>query len=92
VSQAPKRPVQTPQREWLRGPLREWTCERVRHALELHPDWLNARLVTSELRSFLAGGVDNSFFVWQWISLSLAAASRPPVTPVMEPLGPGRIG
>src|SRR5205814_1540765 len=33
VVSAPKRPLQTPQREWLRGPLEDWTRDLVAAAL-----------------------------------------------------------
>src|SRR6185369_10943323 len=34
ITEAPKRPLQTPQREWLSGPLRPWVREMVSQALE----------------------------------------------------------
>src|SRR4029453_18805303 len=42
VVTAPKRPIQTPQREWLRGPLRAWTRDVIDVALERFGDiWLD---------------------------------------------------
>lgn len=70
VREASKRPVQTPQREWLRGPLRPWLEENVEEALDAHPDWFNKTSLHSALRSYLLGNGDNSFFIWQWISVS----------------------
>ncbi|MCP4660808.1 MAG: asparagine synthase (glutamine-hydrolyzing) [bacterium] len=68
--EAPKRPVQTPQREWLRGPLRGWAEEMTELALEVRGgEWLDDDAVRREWRSFCAGEIDNAFFVWQWISL-----------------------
>jgi asparagine synthase (glutamine-hydrolysing) len=73
VSEAPKRPMQTPQREWLRGPLRDWTEGMVNTALSgPFESWMQGREVKSELDAFMSGGSDNSFYVWQWISLGLA--------------------
>jgi len=69
VAEAPKRPLQTPQREWLRGPLREWATGQIERALE--SGWLDADAVRREWRVYCAGEGDNSFFVWQWISLGL---------------------
>ena len=40
-------------------------------ALGAFPDWLDADAVRREWRSYCAGEGDNSFFVWQWISLGL---------------------
>jgi len=70
VAEAPKRPLQTPQREWLRGPLREWATGQIERALE--SGWLDADAVRREWRAYCAGEGDNSFFVWQWIGLGLS--------------------
>jgi asparagine synthase (glutamine-hydrolysing) len=74
VVEAPKRPVQTPQREWLRGPLKGWAAECLESALNgwAH-DWLNAREARKAFNDFVAGEGDNSFFVWQWISIAMMA-------------------
>jgi asparagine synthase (glutamine-hydrolysing) len=71
VREAPKRAVQTPQREWLRGPLRDWASSMIETALANHPDWLNPSSVRKTLAAFNAGESDNSFYVWQWISLGM---------------------
>jgi asparagine synthase (glutamine-hydrolysing) len=72
VVEAPKRPVQTPQREWLRGPLAAWATERIEAALDGPGGaWLDARAVRASWRDYVDQGADNSFFVWQWISLGL---------------------
>ncbi|MCC7009022.1 MAG: asparagine synthase (glutamine-hydrolyzing) [Acidobacteria bacterium] len=70
VVQAPKRPVQTPQREWLKGPLRPWATDRIEQALDsVGGQWLSAPVVRREWAAYLAGASDNSFYVWQWITL-----------------------
>ena len=75
LRQAPKRPVQTPQREWLRGPLRDWASGCIETALDEYGDrWLDAPRVRSRWSEFQQGASDNSFFVWQWISLGLGHA------------------
>ncbi len=72
VVEAPKRPVQTPQREWLRGPLQKWTNDLIEKALKSYDGrWLDGKLVRSEWQKFCAGQSDNSFYVWQWLSLGL---------------------
>jgi len=77
ISQAPKRPMQTPQREWLRGELKEWTTQNVESAIEYHSgSWVDARSVRSELQDFFDGKGDNSFFIWQWITLGLMFGER----------------
>jgi len=72
VSEAPKPPVQTPQREWLRGPLRGWAPECIEAALEGHGgSWLDVRSVRAAWREYCEGRGDNSFYVWQWINLAM---------------------
>lgn len=74
VAESPKRPLQTPQREWLRGPLRAWTEDMVNTALRgPFSGWLEASNLKKELARFMSGESDNSFYVWQWISLGLAS-------------------
>ena len=72
VSAAPKRAVQTPQREWLRGSLREWARERIDSALVgPHGKYLDKKKVNNSLESYFRGESDNSFYIWQWISMGL---------------------
>lgn len=72
VNEAPKRPLQTPQREWLRGPLREWANELIESALEeAGGEWLRPQEVRATWRDYCAGRSDHSFYVWQWITLAL---------------------
>jgi asparagine synthase (glutamine-hydrolysing) len=72
VVEAPKRPLQTPQREWLRGPLRGWAEERIEEALEGPARaFLDRERVREATREFLRGRGDNSFFLWQWIGAGM---------------------
>ncbi len=74
VVEAPKRPLQTPQREWLRGPLATWTETQIETAIHAYGDtWLDAGAVRIAWQEYLRGGSDNSFYVWQWVSLGLLA-------------------
>jgi len=76
VVEAPKRPVQTPQREWLRGPLRGWAGDCIQSALDRWGGtWLAAPAVRRAWQAYQDGSSNNSFYVWQWISLGLAAQS-----------------
>jgi asparagine synthase (glutamine-hydrolysing) len=75
VSHAPKRPVQTPQREWLRGPLREWADACIEDALAgMGASWLDPAAVRRVWKEFARGSSDNSFYVWQWVNLGLLSA------------------
>lgn len=72
VVEAPKRPLQTPQREWLRGPLAKWTEMTIETALQNYGGiWLEPKPVRSAWQEYLRGQSDNSFYVWQWVSLGL---------------------
>lgn len=87
VVEAPKRPLQTPQREWLRGPLRGWGSEMIETALECWGStWLDSVQVRSVWVDYCSGFRDNSFYVWQWIGLGLMKQSmedRRPLACVM---------
>jgi asparagine synthase (glutamine-hydrolysing) len=91
VTETPKRPVQTPQREWLRGPLKDWAEQCIDSALGSYGDiWLNAKAVRSAWERYQIGTDDNSFFLWQWISLGLMApALGPRSTPPQTALTSG---
>lgn len=82
VVEAPKRPVQTPQREWLAGELKTWANDAIEQALSARGGvWLDPSRVRAAWRRYCEGDRDNSFFVWQWVSIGLLAAARPPVAP-----------
>jgi asparagine synthase (glutamine-hydrolysing) len=89
VVEAPKRPLQTPQREWLRGDLREWANDQIEGALAGYgAGWLDADAVRASWRGYCEGTGDNSSFVWQWISLGLLAKnSRLSTTEAPLPIG-----
>jgi asparagine synthase (glutamine-hydrolysing) len=73
VVEAPKRPVQTPQREWLAGPLREWANGCIESALnEFGGSWFQSDVLRRNWRCWTEENNSNSFFVWQWISVGLA--------------------
>lgn len=77
LTEAPKRPLQTPQREWLRGPLRGWATEMVEAALAFGGgEWFETEAVRRRCREFLDGAGDNSYFLWQLISLGMILGTR----------------
>ena len=72
VVEAPKRPLQTPQREWLRGPLQRWASDCIEESLNVYGGtWMDADAVRRAWRNYCGGASDNSFYVWQWINLGL---------------------
>jgi len=66
---APKRPLQTPQREWLATDLQEWvsTCFA---ELEnsVYSNWFNKKFLQDEVKSYFDGNIQSSFHIWQCIS------------------------
>lgn len=76
VSEAPKRPLQTPQREWLRDELRAWANDCIEDACQSFAGaWLDEKMIRQNWKNYCDGASDNSFYVWQWINLSLALNS-----------------
>jgi asparagine synthase (glutamine-hydrolysing) len=66
---APKRPLQTPQREWLSDNLKAWVMDQCQQLEKL--DWFEKEKMNVELEKFMAGDNDNSFYIWQWVNTAL---------------------
>ncbi|WP_418637695.1 asparagine synthase (glutamine-hydrolyzing) [Winogradskyella sp.] len=72
ITYAPKRPLQTPQREWLGNELKEFvTCELQNLEKSKIADWFNFDLLKQEYKKYLDGDNNSSFHIWQWVNLSL---------------------
>ena len=69
ITLAPKRPLQTPQREWLGSELQDWTKEQI-NKLE-KSDWFDAEKLKVETEKYMDGDQDNSFYIWQWINAGM---------------------
>lgn len=67
VALAPKRPLQTPQREWLSADLKDWVASEIEVLMQC--DWFDKKELQQELRHFFNGNNQSSFHIWQWISL-----------------------
>lgn len=74
VALAPKRPLQTPQREWLSNDLKEWVRAEVETIFDV--SWFNKKIMQAELENFFNGDNSSSFHVWQWISLAQILNSK----------------
>ncbi len=72
ISYAPKRPLQTPQREWLGNELRPFVEEQLQQ-LKNSPagEWFDHKEIEKEWKKYLAGDNSSSFHVWQWVNASL---------------------
>lgn len=66
---APKRPLQTPQREWLTEDLIDWVDGEVKKLAE-HP-WFKAAELSKCWSDFKKSNKENTFFLWQWLSVQL---------------------
>jgi asparagine synthase (glutamine-hydrolysing) len=66
---APKRPLQTPQREWLSHDLKDWVISEIETLT--YNSWFNKKQLQSELELFFKGNNDSSFHIWQWINTAL---------------------
>lgn len=69
---APKRPLQTPQREWLGEDLKDFVGRQL-SALKKSKfqDYFDHKQIQKEWTNYQNGEMQNSFFIWQWINFSL---------------------
>jgi asparagine synthase (glutamine-hydrolysing) len=66
---APKRPLQTPQREWLADDLKEWVSQcftEIEHSS--FSNWFIREELHKELQLYFNGIRQSSFHIWQYIS------------------------
>jgi asparagine synthase (glutamine-hydrolysing) len=70
---APKRPLQTPQREWLADELRPFVENALSAIRESRiENWFDQDALHAEWRRYLDGDNDSSFHIWQWLSVAAA--------------------
>ena len=63
-----KRAVVTPQREWIRGPLREPIADLIASTSFRTNGLFDPAEVDRAFAAYLTGEGDNAFFIWQWIN------------------------
>ncbi|MDQ0458362.1 asparagine synthase (glutamine-hydrolyzing) [Rhizobium paknamense] len=73
VAYAPKRSVQSPQREWLAGAWRTMIEDILSSESFADRGWVDPDLARRAYARYLDGEQENSFFIWQWLSLELWA-------------------
>ena len=71
INHSSKRPVVTPQREWLRNSLRHQVEEIIYSDSFTQRGLFNPKEVQSSYKRFIEGEGSNSFFVWQWINTEM---------------------
>jgi asparagine synthase (glutamine-hydrolysing) len=73
ILNASKRPLHTPQREWLANELSGFVGDIIHSKNFRELGWFDLNILEKEWLSFKNSKADNSFFVWQWISAALMA-------------------
>jgi asparagine synthase (glutamine-hydrolysing) len=66
IAFAPKRPLQTPQREWISNELKISFTEKIAQFGKL--EIISNKDLSNVWQQYLNGNNDNSFYVWQWIN------------------------
>jgi len=72
ISFAPKRPLQTPQREWLGQNLKEWVETNLvilKHSK--NQDWFDYKEIEKEWKLYLKGDQESSFHIWQLVNAAM---------------------
>jgi asparagine synthase (glutamine-hydrolysing) len=71
ISYAPKRPLQTPQREWLGNELRDYVDTEINKIVDSsYSQWFDIKELKKSWKEYKEGDNSSSFHIWQWISLS----------------------
>ena len=72
ISYAPKRPLQTPQREWLGKELKGFVTNEI-NVIEKSEfsNWFVLDELKKEHKNYLNGDNDSSFHIWQWINYNM---------------------
>ena len=68
VALAPKRPLQTPQREWMATDLLYYISSKIENFS--NSDLVKKDKVLSLWEEYQNGNQENSFYIWQWINLN----------------------
>ena len=66
-----KRPVVTPQREWMRTSIRQFVEEIIYSKEFKNRGLFDINQVHKTFNSFCQGEGNNSFFIWQWINTEM---------------------
>ncbi|MCB9201633.1 MAG: asparagine synthase (glutamine-hydrolyzing) [Flavobacteriales bacterium] len=68
IALAPKRPLQTPQREWIANQLKEFISCKIENFS--NNDFIDKKEILKIWKEYQEGNQDNSFYLWQWINLN----------------------
>lgn len=71
ITNSPKRPLQTPQREWLGNELSGYVESKIKNLKDSDfASWFDINEMSNEWQKYKDGDNDSSFHIWQWISFS----------------------
>ncbi len=71
ITFAPKRPLQTPQREWLANELHKLVDKKIEKiGKSNYKSWFDIEELKKEWQNYVEGDNQSSFHIWQWLSLS----------------------
>jgi len=77
ITFAPKRPLQTPQREWLGNELAEFVNVQLKRINSSeYETWFDMLALKQEWENYVNGDNDSSFHIWQWVSLGLLIENK----------------
>lgn len=77
IAEAPKRALQTPQREWLGNELRIFVDQQIEKLLNSEfSEWFDAKVLRTEWEAYKNGKQENSFYIWQWVNCSLVVSGE----------------
>lgn len=66
IALAPKRALQTPQREWISQELKPYFSEKIEQFSKM--DFVDSKQVKAIWKAYCNGKQDNSFYIWQWVN------------------------
>ncbi|MBO8217698.1 asparagine synthetase B family protein [Prochlorococcus marinus] len=73
VAYAPKRYVQSPQNEWLAKEFRDMLKNYIFSDSFYSRGWIKPEVIKEEYNLYLNSSKENSFYIWQWMSLEIWA-------------------
>ncbi|MBZ9628913.1 asparagine synthase (glutamine-hydrolyzing) [Psychroflexus sp. CAK1W] len=77
VINAPKRALQTPQREWMGGELKTTMEQAINHLkASSYSHWFDFKEIQREWDSYQNGKQESSFHLWQWMNFSFLANEK----------------
>lgn len=68
---AQKRPLQTPQREWIRNAKNGWVRDILFSKSFRERNIFDHNAIKKMYNDYNSGHFDNSFFIWQWLNLEM---------------------